>query len=172
MKLHIGGIEPKEGWTILNIQPGPHTDLVGSFEDLSQLESGSVSEVYASHVLEHVAHQDVLPALQGVHRILVPGGKFFVSVPDLAVLCHFFSSPYAPQAHKSQALGMIFGGQKDAYDFHKTGFDEFRLAVFLRHAGFATARRVSSFGLFQDASEYRPFGFPISLNMTAEKAVA
>lgn len=47
-------------------------------------ENGSVSAVYASHVLEHLSHEDFYAALEETHRMLRPGGVFRLIVPDLA----------------------------------------------------------------------------------------
>jgi SAM-dependent methyltransferase len=44
----------------------------------------SVDAVYASHVLEHLAREDVPAALANTFRILKPGGIFRLIVPDLA----------------------------------------------------------------------------------------
>jgi SAM-dependent methyltransferase len=45
---------------------------------------GSADAVYASHVLEHLARDDVPVALGNTFRILKPGGIFRLIVPDLA----------------------------------------------------------------------------------------
>jgi predicted SAM-dependent methyltransferase len=169
MNLHIGGQERKDGWKILNVQSGPHVDYVGDFRDLSQVADASIDTAYASHVLEHVAQGDVVRVLSGVRRTLIPGGKFLVSVPDLDVLCHLFVSPWANPQVKWHTMRMIFGGQVDAHDFHYMGFNELILRTCLAEAGFADVRRVASLGVFEDTSEYRPYGFSISLNMVATK---
>ena len=52
MKLHIGGKQPKEGWTILNVQKMDYVDIVGDITDLSQFQDESIEEIYASHVLD------------------------------------------------------------------------------------------------------------------------
>ena len=52
LRLHIGGETAKEGWTILNVQPGPHVDTLGDCRDLSAYSDGAVTEIYASHVFE------------------------------------------------------------------------------------------------------------------------
>ena len=70
MKLHIGGEETKEGWTIFNIQKKKHVDIVGSLEDLSQFSENSIEQVYASHVFEHVKIANCLKILKDIHRIL------------------------------------------------------------------------------------------------------
>ena len=69
MKLHIGGKEVKPGWKILNVQQFPGVDFVGDICDLGQFADGSIDEVYASHVLEHVAIPAMQPTLSGVCRI-------------------------------------------------------------------------------------------------------
>ena len=61
LRLHIGGEEPKAGWTILNVQEGPYVDALGDCRDLSGYSDGSVAEIYASHVFEHLGYLDELP---------------------------------------------------------------------------------------------------------------
>ncbi|MFN9280537.1 MAG: class I SAM-dependent methyltransferase [Betaproteobacteria bacterium] len=168
-KLHIGGTEQKEGWVILNALPGPGVDYVGDFRDLSQFPQDYFSDIYLSHVLEHIGHYSVGQTLSGIHRILQPAGKLYISVPDLDILCHYFSSPYSTADQKYLAMRIIFGNQSNNFDFHYTGFNEVFLRHFLHTSGFQTAQRVDSFGLFSDTSEYSPFGFKISLNMIATK---
>lgn len=167
MNLHIGGKEAKEGWKLLNIQAGEGVDFVGDISDLGQFADASCDKVYASHVLEHVRQNDVLPTLKGIRRILKTDGQFLVSVPDLDILCHLFINPTAPLDVKWQTLRMMMGGQTDAHDYHYVGFNQPILFDFLKKAGFARAVRVESLGLFKDTSEHRPFGLPISLNVIA-----
>ena len=64
---------------------------------------------------------------------------------------------------------MIYGGQKDEYDFHYFGWNYEILKDFLEEANFSNVEKVKSFGLFEDTSDYSPFGFPISLNVIAHK---
>ena len=88
IKLHIGGLEKREGWAILDALPGPIVDHVGNCNDLSFLANESCCEVYASHVLEHLGYNGELPkTLEGIHRVLKPGGRLRASVPDLETLC-------------------------------------------------------------------------------------
>ena len=169
MKLHIGGEEAKAGWKIINISQKPNVDFVGDISDLSQFDQDSCEEIYASHVLEHVPQQRVLETLKGIHRILKPGGKFHVSVPDMDILCHLFINPMADPDVKFHTMRMMFGGQVDPHDFHYFGWNQFFMSDFLRQAGFSNAERVESFGIFQDTSDYKPYGFPISLNVIATK---
>jgi predicted SAM-dependent methyltransferase len=169
MKLHIGGEQVKEPWKILNIQAKEGVDFIGDISDLSQFPDASIEEIYASHTLEHVHQKKMANTLSGIYRVLKQGGKFYISVPDLDILCHTFMSPLAPTDVKYQVMRMIFGGQEDSFDFHYFGWNQTFLYQYLQQAGFSGAERVDSFNLFNDSSNDRPFGFPISLNVIASK---
>lgn len=168
VRLHIGGVQPRTGWKILNIQPGPAVDFVGSCTDLTQFADGSVAEVYASHVFEHLGYQrELQTVLAGVRRILRPGGCLRVSVPDLDVLCRLFVHPQATPEARFHLMRVLYGGQMDEHDFHKVGFTLEILGHFLARHGFRDIRRVAEHGLFEDTSRLVLFGHPISLNVVA-----
>ena len=173
MKLHIGGMEKKEGWKILNIQKNDgrekHVDLVGDITDLSQFDDGSIEEIYASHTVEHIDNNDVQKTLKGIHRVLKDGGKFYVSVPDMDILCRLFLDPKAPLKIKYEVMRMMYGGQIDEFDFHYFGWNMSFIEFFFTEAGFKNIERVKSFSLFNDTSEFSFYGVPISLNVIAYK---
>ncbi len=169
MQLHIGGKEIKEGWKILNALPAKGVDFLGDVRDLSQFPDECCEKIYASHVMEHIGQKDFLPTLKGVHRILCKGGTLYFSVPDLEVLCRLFlRSDLNPSEH-FDVMRMMFGGQTDDYDFHYIGLSAEFMTDFLRLAGFSSFRRVSSFGIFNDTSDYRPYDTLISLNLMVYK---
>tara|TARA_B100001559_G_scaffold299993_1_gene285712 strand:- start:232 stop:741 length:510 start_codon:yes stop_codon:yes gene_type:complete len=169
MKLHIGGEEKKEGWKILNIQQKPDIDFIGDITDLGQFEDNSIEEIYASHVVEHVAQKKVETTLKGIHRVLKESGKFYVSVPDMDILCKIYLDPKAPPKVKFHTMRMMFGGQVDDFDFHYFGWNFQFMNEFLLKSGFKKIERVKSFSLFNDTSDYAPYGPPISLNIIAYK---
>lgn len=169
-RLHIGGKQVKEGWKILNIQPGKGVDFVGDAADLSQFNDGTFDEVYAAHVIEHLGYQKELPAaLKGIHRIIKPGGVFRMSVPDLETLCKLFLRDGIDIDGRFKIVRMMFGGQIDEHDFHKIGFTWDFARHYLGRAGFKTLRRVREFGVFDDASSQKVGGVLISLNVEAGK---
>jgi predicted SAM-dependent methyltransferase len=169
MRLHIGGESIKDGWKILNIQQKEGVDFIGSITDLSQFEDASVTEIYASHVFEHVMQKDALPTLKGIHRILKPAGRLYISVPDLDTLCNIFIDKNATIDVKFHVMRMMFGGQIDDFDIHYMGWNQQFLFDYLQQAGFSEGQRVKSFGIFTDTSDYSPYGVPISLNVMATK---
>ena len=173
VRLHIGGQVRAEGWKILNVLPGEHVDYVGTCTDLGGFGDGSVTEIYASHVLEHLGYWQELPrALSEFRRVLVPGGTLRVSVPDLAILCGLFLDPEIGGQDRFQVMRMMFGGQVDRADFHYVGLTQEFLSDYLMIAGFADIVRVADLGRFDDMSRTAFKGRPISLNMMARKPAA
>lgn len=76
---------PVVGWIIQqslgaqfqsNVRPG---DIICGLP----VPDGSAVAAYCSHVLEHLARGDLSIALRNTHRILAPGGRFRLVVPDL-----------------------------------------------------------------------------------------
>jgi predicted SAM-dependent methyltransferase len=170
LSLHIGGIEAKPGWKILNIEAGPGVDYVGNCRDLSRFEDGSIEEIYASHVLEHLSYaKDLLDALAEWHRVLKDGGRAMISVPDFEVLCRLFLDPARDAEQRFYLMRVAFGGQMDPYDFHYVGLTMEFLVSYLSRAGFAYVERVDDFALFEDTSKQDFLGTPISLNVIAWK---
>ncbi|HEX3063967.1 MAG TPA: methyltransferase domain-containing protein [Dongiaceae bacterium] len=168
--LHIGGTEAREGWKILNIAPGPYVDFVGDCRSLRQFADSSVERIYACHVYEHLGHTAELDgALKEALRVLVPGGLFQISAPNLEMIAQIIVDPKSTWRDHYFVSSMIFGLQADAHDFHKVGLTHKLLAAYLRHAGFGDIRRVEPFKLFDDWSGRQIYGRLASLNMEARK---
>ena len=105
LKLQIGaGLDGPAGW--LNVDASPTLRLqrlpvVGrwlgavieprfssavTYGDVVRglpMSSQSVGMVYSSHMLEHLAHDDLCTALVEINRVLRPGGVFRSVLPDL-----------------------------------------------------------------------------------------
>ncbi len=170
IRLHIGGTHPHPDWKILNVQAGPGVDYVGDCTDLSRFTDASVSEVYASHVLEHLGYwRELQTALGEILRVLAPGGTFRISVPDLEILSAWITDPALTVQERFHVMRMMFGGQMDAFDFHKVGLFWDILEDMLQQKGFVAIERVERFGLFDDTSETRFRDRLVSLNVIARK---
>ncbi|MEY4103352.1 MAG: hypothetical protein RLZZ217_495 [Planctomycetota bacterium] len=168
LQLHLGGWEVKQGWTIVNVEDRPGVDVRSTVTDLSMFPDGSAVEIYASHVYEHLGYQEELPrAFAEARRVLMPGGRLRISVPDMEVLCQLFLHPNAQASANEQfkIMRMMMGGQMEPFDFHKVGFSHNILVALLKEHGFREFRRVDDFRLFDDTSKQRFAGMPISLNL-------
>jgi len=169
-RLHIGGVEQKDGWEILNTIKGEFVDHVRQADDLTVFEENSFIEIYASHVLEHMDFTgEIQNALKEWFRVLTPGGKIYISIPDLDVLARLFLNKDLSLDDRFYVVKMIFGGHIDQHDYHKVGLDEELLTNFVSNAGFTNITRVDEFGLFNDTSNFKYAGTPISINIIAIK---
>ena len=140
MKLHLGcGRRHIPGFVHVDAQPAPHVDLVGPVERLP-LGDASASLIYASHLLEHFDRHSYQAVLAEWFRVLKPGGILRLAVPDFAACAAvYYESGLADGL--SGVLGLIVGGQRDRYDYHKMIFDEESLRRDLLKAGFREVRR-------------------------------
>lgn len=81
VKLNLGSgpTRGKNGWT--------NVDLFGADinHDLTKgvpLKDNTVDAVYSSHVFEHIPYKDLINVISEIRRILKPGGKLLVCVPN------------------------------------------------------------------------------------------
>ena len=170
-KLHIGGKQPSNGWEILNAIPGQHVDHICNANNLSQFHDGTFTEIYASHIVEHLDYKNELDlTLKEWFRVMKPGGKIYVSVPDLDTLASLLIKKNELTAdERFFVMRMIFGGHVDEYDYHLVGLNEEFLTSFLIKAGFVNIVKVDGFKLFDDTSNMKFNDISISLNLIAEK---
>jgi len=173
-KLHIGGKVRADGWEVVNALPGPYVDHVCNANDFSRFDSNTFSAIYASHVVEHFDYRGELQkTLKEWLRVLEPGGKLYISVPDLDILAKLLlAKNELTVKERFEVMCMIFGGHMDKYDYHLTGLNEDFMTIILKNIGYVNILRVNEFGLFDDTSCWRFKGVAISLNMSAEKPAA
>ena len=141
MKLHLGcGQRYIPGFVHVDIAPYPHVDHVGPVDDLSWVADGSVELVYACHVLEHFPRKSVAAVLREWRRVLETGGILRIAVPDFSACAKIYYEQGLADG-LSGLIGLICGGQRDDYDFHKMIFDEDLLTRLLMKAGFSAVRQ-------------------------------
>lgn len=139
MKLHLGcGSRFIPGFVHVDLLPAPHVDIVGPVEKLP-MENGSVSMIYASHVLEHFGRYEYKSVLAEWFRVLKTGGVLRLAVPDFAACAAIYYESGLKDG-LTGLVGLIVGGQRDDHDFHKMIFDEELLKRDLLGLGFREVR--------------------------------
>lgn len=140
-KLHLGcGVKHIPGFYHVDALDYPHVDRIGPVEDLSFIGDGSVRLIYACHVLEHFGRNEYKAVLAEWCRVLAPGGVLRIAVPDFRAAAELYldgSNGFG----LPHVMGLLVGGQRDQYDYHKVAFDEETLSAALREVGFSATRR-------------------------------
>ena len=117
------------------------------------VSDGSAEAVYCSHVLEHLAVDDLRRALRNTLRMLRPGGAFRLVVPDLRAMAEAYLGSREPSAGFGFVDGLGMGrlsrrsgpvGLLRAWlgsSAHRWMWDYESMAVELTAAGFGSVRR-------------------------------
>lgn len=100
------------------------------------IKSRCAAFVRMEHVLEHLPYRQCVPALFEAWRIIAPGGKLRIGVPDIKATCRAYISADSLW-ERSQLIRQLYGGQTHDGEFHRAGWDEETLADLLRSCGFA-----------------------------------
>lgn len=123
-RLELGsGFHPTPGFTHLDINPdAPDVDIVGSAWPLN-LPDDSVGEIRAVDVLEHLSYWDTAEILADWFRVLRPGGKIYIQVPDAQTIMEWYVNRPAellhrlpanlPQTPMAGAAWRLLGGHHD-----------------------------------------------------------
>jgi SAM-dependent methyltransferase len=164
----------------LNIDASYRTlcDVVARIDKI-KLSTNSVAVIYASHVFEHIPRAEGPGVLQEWHRVLKPGGKLYICVPDEEVLFRVYLDNL-PRYDTEEGRGLVdracyltYGGQADRHDFHFYGYSFTTLRYLLESVGFRNVRRFDRSGLDlalpKDVSVAQVDSFPMSLNIEASK---
>lgn len=92
MRLEIGsGYSPTDGFMHLDMNPNaPGVDIVGPAFPLS-MATGTVDEIRAVDVLEHISYWHTDRALAEWARVMRAGGRLYVQVPDCEEALRWYS---------------------------------------------------------------------------------
>jgi predicted SAM-dependent methyltransferase len=179
LRLHLGCNEVRiPGFLGVDIRDTKATDIVDDVATLGKFGNETVDMIYASHVLEHFGRHEYRGVLATWFRVLRPGGLLRVAVPDFgAVVDHYLENDRS--LDNNLLTGLLHGGQRNEFDYHKIIFDRAKLTAELELAGFDDVTpwdwRTTDHADIDDASQaYLPHmdkenGRHMSLNLEATK---
>lgn len=147
-KLNLGGIGDDNiklditkkipGFLTVDLQDTPDVDVVTDCSNLSMFPDKSVSEIYASNILEHWPHTQTVSVLKEWQRVLVPKGKLWISVPDIDAALRLVMKYGLAQWF----INLIWGDQIHPYAYHYINFSFGSLAKVVMEAGFSDIQRL------------------------------
>ena len=118
------GSGPNRMKGFINVDLNTDCDFKCDIKDIRPLvkEYGQADEILASHVLEHVHRDAVLPTFRGWIKALKPGGRMTVEVPDAI----WAAENFIKYAKNGKALddfpqAIIYGAQRYPGDEHRAG---------------------------------------------------
>jgi hypothetical protein len=149
--LEVGGLTPRPGWFMVNVNAITPHYMDGTKRWL--FEDGALSYVYADNMIEHVPLGAARTFLAEAHRCLQPGGTIRLVTPDLRSHVDLYLKGAdvvkSPQAAVYRDLGVTM---EHPVDLVRTPIGEFghhlgyvydfeTLDAELQRAGFSPARR-------------------------------
>jgi predicted SAM-dependent methyltransferase len=176
-KLHLGcGNIRLPGYCNVDILKTIAVDVISDISKLDNFQNDSIESIYACHVLEHFSHEEVKLVLRRWYEVLAHGGELRISVPDIDRIVKIYHENWQhfQTPGNTPWIGLLYGGQGDPYDFHKTGFNFCWLKFLLESMGFEDVQEYPHephfVPGFVDASLAKePFGKYLSLNVIARK---
>lgn len=171
VKLNLGARNrPIPGFLSMDCDPHQGIDIVGDVADLSRFADGSVSEIFASHILEHFPHPRTAAVLKEWARVLKPSGILYVAVPDFARAVELYKQA---GSLTPWLKNFLWGDQGYPTAYHYTGFDESLLRAMLHEAGFLDVIRVEQFPIHAErdcSTNVSTWDLkPVSLNLMGYK---
>lgn len=151
-KLEIGcGINPTPGYLntdfFIDQKNKDYVDQEADARDLP-FEAESFVEVLAFGVIEHFGRFEVGRVFNEAYRVLKPGGVFKFDVPDFDWFVHAYMTgkdkntglPLNEKRDEEWILKSIFGGQDGPGQYHKWGYNQRRIEIFLLSTKFKSCR--------------------------------
>lgn len=138
MKLNVGcGNRRLNGYTGIDAVARPAADIVAPAGAIP-LKDGCAVEVLAVHLVEHAFSWEVPLLLAEWHRLLAPGGRLVLELPDLRKCARNLLEGRTGRKPDQLHMWGIFGDDtlRDPYMMHKSGWWFDRLAPLVSAAGF------------------------------------
>lgn len=99
-----------EGFYHVDAVEGGNVDKACDIRKLAWLKDNCVDELYSAHAVEHISYTEIVQVLQEWYRVLKPGGKMIIKMPDLDFMCR----AYVEGIHSTEeTMICLYGGFSD-----------------------------------------------------------
>lgn len=134
VKLNLGcGDRLEKGY--INIDAyNPAADMKANAVKLP-LPNDWADEIMSMHMFEHLSPYDVMDALAEWKRVLKPGGRLILEMPDIMAMCKEFVDPATSKGKRYELLNCFYGTTQIAHP-HLWGWYPEILADHLWNAGY------------------------------------
>jgi predicted SAM-dependent methyltransferase len=95
-------------------------DSAGNVENPIPLPDGCADELFAGHILEHVAEYEALSLVLEWKRLLKTGGRLILELPNIEAAARNLLAGMEPQMWRFAFYGD--GSHKDPFMLHKFGY--------------------------------------------------
>ena len=163
MKLNIGCGEKKlNGYKNIDCRKECNPDICDFIQNIKTFDGERIEEIYASHIIEHIPHEDVPIIFERMHSWLKHGDKMFISVPDLKMISWLICGGY----YDHVLMNFLYGDSREGMT-HCWGYTENSLVKEVEKYSFKSLGKFEPF--HNDDSGFVYKGYPLSLNMLFER---
>jgi len=147
LKIELGaGTRPrkdrKDGWIFSDLQAYPGIDLVAPCSNLG-LPVNSVSEIFSSHLIEHIPWDLTPKILMYWYSLLKPGGSVEILCPNCEYAMRLFLKASKEGKLTTGMVHRVLWGTRNAgtpelppHNEHHAGFTKNTLKIYLAKSGF------------------------------------
>lgn len=137
-KLHLGcGKKKIHGYINVDANQLVNPDVIDDCIELKTFKEKTIDVIYACHILEHFIRERAKLALTRWYQLLKPNGVLRISVPDLKAIFEY----YQTTNDIAGLQNLLYGDQKDQFNYHYVGYDEVLLKEILFSIGFKDIKR-------------------------------
>jgi len=140
LKANLGcGDRQIPGFIGIDLYPHDNEIIKMDFKDLSKFEDGIFNEILASHVFEHIIPYEINDVLIEWNRVLSPGGKLTMELPDILEICKHFENSNKDERYR--LINCMYGTNYGPGQTHYFGWYDEIVFDHLYGAGFVNFSR-------------------------------
>lgn len=150
MKLEFGSGESptKQGFLTVDVRDLPGVDYVcNAWEIDKHVDENSVDEIFSRHFFEHLTFEQGERQLQVWHKILKPGGRCEIMLPNMVhhvhQWIHLRNDPHALKRAQEGFWGRQRESLTETWDIHKSGYDEETFTALVKRFNYVDIKPLS-----------------------------